>query len=175
MEFDLNKALEILQRTPKVLNELLHNLSDDWSKVNEGGETWSAYDVMGHLIHGENTDWIARVEICLSDGGQKTFTPFDRFAQFEESKGKTLNQLLSEFEQLRNQNIFRLKSYNINKETLTKTAIHPTFGEVNLKNLISTWVVHDLDHLYQISRVMAKQYTKEVGPWIEFIKILRQE
>lgn len=171
--FSLVKSIEILERTPNVLSQLLNGLSSDWTSVNEGGETWSAYDVVGHLIHGDQTDWMVRIELILSEKEDKRFVPFDRFAQFENSKGKSLNQLLDEFKLIRNSNLEKLKGLNITEIDLTKKGIHPTFGEVTLSQLISTWVVHDLDHLSQISRVMAKQYKAEVGPWIEFLKILR--
>jgi hypothetical protein len=172
MEFNLNKSIEILERTPKVLEVLLNGLSTVWIQNNEGGETWSPFDVVGHLVHGEKTDWIARMEIILSDKPDKTFAPFDRFAQFEESKGKTISQLLTEFQELRNQNLTLLKSKDIQPEDLSKTGIHPTFGEVTLEHLLATWVAHDLGHIAQISRVMAKQYIEEVGPWREFLPIL---
>lgn len=168
----LGKSIEILERTPVVLSQLLNGLSPDWTSLNEGGETWSAYDVIGHLIHGDQTDWMHRIEIILSDKHDKRFVPFDRFAQFENSKGKSLNQLLEEFKIIRKSNLEKLKGLSITESDLIKKGIHPTFGEVTLSQLIATWVVHDLDHLSQISRVMAKQYKEEVGPWIEFLKIL---
>lgn len=173
MKFDLDKSIEILERTPFVLESLLNGISDDWTTTNEGPDTWSPYDVIGHLIHGEKTDWIARLEIVLSDGPNKTFAKFDRFAQFEESQGKTLDELLTEFKAIRNHNIARLRSKQITLSDLNRTAIHPMFGEVTLAQLLSTWVAHDLDHIFQIARVMAKQYKSEVGPWVEYLKILR--
>ncbi|MCF6131487.1 DinB family protein [Flavobacterium wongokense] len=172
MNFNLSKSIEILERTPTVLETLLNGLSNEWIQNNEGEETWSPFDVLGHLIHGEKTDWIARTEIILSDKADKTFPPFDRFAQFEESKGKTISDLLNEFTDLRNTNLIALKSKNITSEDLTKTGIHPTFGAVTLENLLACWVAHDLGHIAQISRVMAKQYKEEVGPWREFLPIL---
>ncbi len=173
MNFDLDHAIEILERTPFVIESLLNGLSDDWTKNNEGPDTWSPYDVVGHLIHGERTDWIARLEIILSNGSVKKFESFDRFAQFNESKGKSLDDLLQEFKALRNRNIALLKSKRITSSDFTKTGIHPKFGEVTLAQLLSTWVAHDLDHIFQIVRVMAKQYKTEVGPWVEYLKILR--
>lgn len=172
MEFNLTSSFEILERTPQVLNTLLNGLSNEWTQNNEGGESWSPFDVMGHLIHGEKTDWIARTEIILSDGSAKTFTPFDRFAQFEESKGKTMLQLLDEFKNLREQNLTIIKSKNLTPEDLQRTGIHPAFGTVTLEHLLSTWVAHDLGHIAQICRVMAKQYKNEVGPWREYLPIL---
>ncbi|GEO08687.1 DinB family protein [Segetibacter aerophilus] len=173
MKFSLNRSIEILERTPLVLQNLLIGLSEEWTLNNEGEDTWSPYDVIGHLIHGDETDWLPRAEIILY-GSEKQFHPFDRFAQFDNSKGKTLQQLLDEFRQIRNTNIIKLKGLNITGQDLQKTGVHPTFGEVTLSELLSTWVVHDLDHISQIARVMAKQYKNEVGPWVAFLKILKQ-
>jgi uncharacterized damage-inducible protein DinB len=174
MNFSLNKSLEILTATPDALIQLINRLSDDWVMQNEGGETWSVFDVIGHLIHGEKTDWMTRIEIIMSDRTDKEFKPFDRFAQFEESKGKSLGQLLSEFKSAREKNIKKLEEFNLTDVDFAKTGIHPKFGPVTLSQLISAWVVHDLDHIAQISRVMAKQYKEKAGPWIEYLKILRQ-
>ncbi|HMI68189.1 MAG TPA: DinB family protein [Cyclobacteriaceae bacterium] len=171
MQFNLNKSLEILERTPLVVELMLNGLSEEWIKNNEGPETWSPYDILGHLIHGERTDWIPRMEIILS--GKATFEPFDRLAQFKESKGKTVRQLLDEFKTLRNQNIERLRSKNLIQDDFVLKGKHPAFGPVTLSQLLSTWVVHDLNHISQISRVMAKQYKTEVGPWVEYLGILR--
>ena len=173
MDFSLQKSIEVLERTPVVIKDLLENISDDWSISNEGGETWSPYDIVGHLIHGDNTDWMNRVEIILSVGNVKNFKPFDRFAQFKENKGKTLNSLLDEFAMLRNNNLDKLKSKKITEIDLDKTGIHPSFGEVTLRQLLSAWTVHDLNHIAQISRVMAHQYKDSVGPWIEYLRILK--
>lgn len=173
MNFNLEKSFEILERTPAVLNDLLQNISPGWTSVNEGGDSWSVFDILGHLIHGERTDWIPRAEIILSGGINKTFEPFDRFAQFENSKGKSLQQLLDEFEILREFNIGNLRSKNISVDDLQRKGVHPAFGEVSLSQLLATWVVHDLNHIAQVTRVMAKQYKEEVGPWVEYLKILR--
>ena len=173
MKFNLNKSIEILSRTPDVLNTLLSGLSDDWVIHNEGGETWSPYDVIGHLIHGEKTDWIARTKIILSSGNKK-FEPFDRFAQFKESKGKTLQELLDEFAALRNENLKTLKSFEIDEKKLTLEGIHPELGNVTLKEHLSTWVTQDLIHIAQISRVMAKQYKEEIGPWIKYFRLMKE-
>ena len=173
MKISLEKSIHILERTPSILKALLQNLSEDWTTPNEGPETWSPYDVVGHLIHGEKTDWIPRARIILEQGEKQPFTPFDRFAQFVESKGKTLNQLLDEFESHRTDNIKTLKALNITEADLTKTGIHPEFGAVTLENLLAAWVVHDLGHIHQISRVMAKQYTNEVGPWTQYMGVLK--
>ena len=173
MHSTLNKSIEILERTPDVLIVLLKNISSDWTSNNEGGESWSAYDIVGHLIHGEKTDWIPRMEIILSDIQDKRFELFDRFAQFEDSKGKSLTQLLDEFKSLRQKNIEFLRSSTLTDNDLEKTGIHPAFGEITLSQLLSTWTVHDLNHIAQISRVMAKLYMKDVGPWVEYLKILQ--
>jgi len=173
MNFNLEKSIEILERTPDVINTLLQNISDEWTTNNEGGESWSAYDIVGHLIHGELTDWIPRADIILSDNPNKAFTAFNRFAQFDESKGKSLQQLLDEFKLLRKKNIEHLKSKKITADALELQGIHPAFGEVTLAQLLSTWVVHDLNHIAQISRVMAKQYKEAVGPWTAYLRILQ--
>jgi hypothetical protein len=174
MNFTIDSSIEILERAPAVLRTLLQGLSDEWIFSDEGEGTWSAYDVIGHLIHGEKTDWIPRAEIILSDKKDKAFTPFNRFAQFEESAGKSITQLLEEFENLRKKNIEILRSKNIDNAMLEQKGIHPAFGEVNLSQLLAAWVVHDLDHIVQISRVMAKQYTAATGPWTGYLKVLRQ-
>ena len=173
MRFDLDHSIEILERTPQILKIMLTGLSDEWTRTNEGAETWNAYDIVGHLIHGELTDWIPRAEVILSEGESKHFMPFDRFAQFELSKGKSLTDLLAEFEALRKKNIQRLRSKNITTENLEEKGIHPDFGEVALSQLLATWVVHDLNHIAQISRVMAKQYKDAVGPWTAYLRILQ--
>ena len=173
MNFSLSKSLQILERTPDVLIVMLQNISTEWTSNNEGGDTWSVYDIIGHLIHGEKTDWIQRMEIILSKNEDKTFEAFDRFAQFEASKGKTLGELLDEFKSIRRNNIDRLKFKNLTTEDLKKTGIHPALGEVTLSQLLSTWTVHDLNHLAQISRVMGKHYEREVGPWKKYLRILQ--
>lgn len=173
MEFSMERAIEILKSTPDVLFAMMGTVSVDWTNKNEGGDTWSAYDVVGHLIHGERTDWIPRVEIILSNETKKSFKSFDRFAQFKDSEGKTLFQLLEEFKALRNVNVKALTSKGIKKEELRLKGKHPALGEVTLSQLIATWVVHDLDHIAQISRIMAKQYNEEVGPWVEYLRVLK--
>ena len=173
MKFTVDKSLEILERTPKVLITMLQDISADWTSPNEGGDSWSVYDIIGHLIHGEKTDWVPRTEIILSENSDKKFAPFDRFAQFEDSKGKTLNQLLTEFKTLRESNTEQLRSKKITDKNLEEIGIHPAFGHVTLSQLLSTWVVHDLNHIAQISRVMAKQYKVEVGPWTGYLRILQ--
>ena len=173
IEFSVEKSIAILERTPFVVEMLLRDLPDDWTMNNEGESTWSPYDIVGHYIHGEKTDWIPRMKIILSDGLNKKFEPFDRFAQFKESQAQTLSALMVEFKLRRKTNIEILRSLNIADEQLAQTGIHPVFGEVTLKQLLATWVAHDLNHIGQIVRVMAKQYTQEVGPWFEFLGILK--
>ncbi len=174
MLFNLSKSIEILERTPAVLKTLLSNLSPDWTQQNEGGETWSPYDVIGHLIHGEKTDWIVRTQIILSEKVDKTFEPFDRLAHLNTGPEKSLEELLNEFQLLREKSLVALKSMQVNEEKLKKTGIHPAFGEVTLAQLLSCWTVHDLNHIVQITRVMAKQYKDEVGPWIEYLNVLHK-
>ncbi len=170
--FDLTKSIEVLERTPNVLSSLLLGLSDDWVSIDEGPDTWSPYDVVGHLIHGEKTDWIPRMDIVLSDATEKDFKPFDRFAQFSESKGKTLKVLLEVFKLLRKSNIDRLRSRDFSESDFTRMGVHPEFGKVTLSQLLATWVVHDLNHIAQITRIMANQYRSDVGPWKAYLKIL---
>lgn len=172
MQYDLIQALEILERTPTVLNNLLGGLSEEWITSNEGDNTWSPFDVVGHLIHGEKTDWLLRTKIILAHGSDQPFEPFDRFAQYEISKGKSMNELLSEFESLRKKNLGEFTSLEITKN-LNKHGKHPELGEVTLRNLLSSWVVHDLGHIAQITRVMAKQYKKEVGIWTQYLGVLK--
>ena len=172
MQYDHKKSIEILERTPVVLKVLLGDLDGDWIIHNEGPETFSPFDVMGHLIHGEKTDWRPRIQLIIEHGNTKTFPLFDRFAMYEESKGKTINRLLQEFEDLRNENISWLRSLSITDAELDKKGMHPQLGEVSLKNLLATWVVHDLTHIAQITRVMAKQYKDAIGPWTKFFRIL---
>jgi len=174
MNFKIDKAIEILERTPLTIETLLKGISPEWLKNNEGKNTWSPYEIVGHLIHGEKTDWIPRAMIILSNSENKTFEPFDRFAQMKENQEKTIEELLEEFKQLRNENLEKLVSLQINNSHLTKKGIHPELGEVNLKELLSCWVVHDLGHISQITRVMAKQYKDEVGAWEEYLGILKK-
>lgn len=175
MKFDLNKSIKILERTPLVIENMVKGISDEWIMNNEGTDTWSVYDIAGHLVHGEKTDWIPRMEIILFGREDKKFEPFDRFAQFNESKGKSLQMLLEEFKILRENNISKLRKEKIGKTELLKEGIHPAFGTVTLAQLLSTWVVHDLGHIAQIARVMAKQYKAEVGPWIEYLPVLTRK
>jgi uncharacterized damage-inducible protein DinB len=172
MEFQLDKAKNVLKRTPATLKSLLRDLPEEWILHNEGPDTWSPFDVVGHLIHGEETDWIPRAKIILADGENRSFEPFDRFAMFEKSKGKSLDELLSTFERLREENLRQLEQMNLTPELLTKRGKHPELGVVTLSELLATWVVHDLGHIAQIVRVMSKQYGDAVGPWRAYLSIL---
>lgn len=172
MQYSLDRSYEILERTPAVLQALLGGLPDDWLMHNEGPETFSPYDVVGHLVHGEKADWTARTKMILEFGNTKTFEKYDRFAQYEESKGKSIQQLLDEFAALRKKNMAWMRSLNLTEVDLDKPGMHPVFGNVTLRNLQATWVAHDLTHIAQITRVMAKQYKEEMGPWPEFFRIL---
>ncbi|MGB5895930.1 MAG: DinB family protein [Ignavibacteriaceae bacterium] len=172
--FNLKEATEILERTSTVLISLLSGLSDKWIYNNEGGESWNPFDIVGHMIHGEKKDWIQRAKIILEYGEEKPFEPFDRFAQFKDSEDKTLNDLLEEFAKLRKENIDVLNKLNLDENDFNKTGIHPDFGKVTLKQLLSTWVVHDLSHIRQISRVMAKQYKNGIGPWEKYLPVINE-
>ena len=172
MQYSLARSYEILDRTPAMLQALLAGLSDDWIMQNEGPETFSPYDVVGHLIHGEKTDWTARMKMILEFGNKKTFERWNREAMYEESEGKTLQQLLAEFALLRKENMIWFRSLNLLEADFDRKGMHPVLGEVTLRNLLATWVVHDLTHIAQITRVMAKQYKEEMGPWPEFFRIL---
>ena len=172
MQYSLARSYEILDRTPAMLQALLAGLSDDWIMQNEGPETFSPYDVVGHLIHGEKTDWTARMKMILEFGNKKTFERWNREAMYEESEGKTLQQLLAEFALLRKENMIWFRSLKLLEADFDRKGMHPVLGEVTLRNLLATWVVHDLTHIAQITRVMAKQYKEEMGPWPEFFRIL---
>jgi hypothetical protein len=173
MTFDLERSTRILARTPVVLDALLRDLPPEWTHVNEGPDTWSPYDVIGHLIHGERTDWIVRAHLILSDAADKTFVPFDRFAQFSVDQAEPIDLRLATFATLRESNLKALAALNLTERDLDKTGEHPALGRVTMRQLLATWVTHDLDHIVQISRVMAKQLTAEVGPWVEYIRVLR--
>lgn len=172
MAFDLTEAITVLERTPATLRALLAGLPEPWITCNEGPDTFSPYDNLGHLIHGERADWMPRARIVLAQGAQRTFEPYDRFAQVRESAGKTLAQLLDEFAELRAQNIVTLRSWNLSERELALEAQHPALGTVTLRQLLSTWVVHDLGHIAQTTRVMAKRYREEIGPWREYLPIV---
>lgn len=174
MEFNLAQGIAVLERTPRVLRGMLEGLDSPWTAATEGPDTWSPYDIVGHLSHGERTDWIPRAQIILAQGENKRFTPYDRFAQFRESQGKTLGDLLSEFEQLRADNMTTLRDLRLTDKQLALEGEHPAFGAVTLRQLLATWVVHDLGHIAQVSRVMAKQYRDAIGPWHEYLPIVNR-
>jgi hypothetical protein len=170
--FSLDDAVKVLKRTPGSLSALLDGLPESWVKATEGEGTWSPYDVMGHLIHGERTDWMVRARHILA-GETRPFVPFDRTAQFTESQGKSLEELLSTFADLRQKNLAALVEMNLTDADLRRPGLHPELGDVTLEQLLATWVVHDLDHIAQIVRTMAKVYTETTGPWSAYLSILR--
>ena len=176
MNFDLARSIEVLGATPKVVRSLLGDLSPEWTEPARAGESqdrpWSAFDVVGHLIHGEETDWIPRARIILEQGENRTFVPFDRFAQFENSKGKSLDQLLDRFAALRGQNLETLQRWDLTDVQLDLEGMHPELGRVTMRELLATWVVHDLNHIRQIATAMARQYSDDVGAWREYLSIL---
>lgn len=173
MKFQIEQAVEILSKTPLVITALLGDLSGEWTEHADDPEDWSAFDIIGHYIHGEETDWIPRAEIMLKQGASITFEPFDRFAQFEASKGKTLGELLATFTRLRKDNLEILKSWNLTDRQLQLKGTHPELGAVNLEQLLATWVVHDLTHIRQLVTVLAKKYGGNVGVWKEYLSILK--
>jgi len=172
MDFDLATGLAVLERTPRTLAEMLGGLPAAWTDATEGPDTWSPYVILGHLIHGERSDWIPRAEIVLAQGPDRRFTPYDRFAQFRESQGKSLRELLDEFTGLRAQNLATLAGWHLTDTELALTGEHPDFGAVTLRQLLATWVGHDLGHVAQIARVMAKQYRDAIGPWRAYLPIM---
>jgi hypothetical protein len=172
MDFDLTAGTAILERTPFTLRAMLAGLPSSWIDATEGPETWSPYDIVGHLIHGERTDWIQRAQIILAQGANRRFTPFDRFAQFRESQGKTLADLLDEFERVRAENLATLAGWRLTQVQLDLEGEHPAFGSVTLRQLLATWVAHDLGHIAQTARVMAKQYREAIGPWRAYLPVM---
>jgi DinB superfamily len=173
MPHQIEHTIALLNRTPVVLDALLRDLSEIWTSRNEGEKTWSAFDVIGHLIHGEKTDWMPRARMILQSGDSRQFDPFDRWAQERESKGKSLGYLLDEFARLRAENLKELRGMNLGKEDLEKRGLHPALGKVTLSQLLATWAVHDLTHLHQISRILAHQYRETVGPWNAYLGVLQ--
>jgi len=169
----LENSLALLARTPAALDALLRGLPDLWTAHNEGGDTWSVFDVIGHLNHCERADWIPRARLILDHGESRPFDPLDRFAQFEESRGKSLSQLLDDLRRLRGANLDELRSWNLKPDDLQKRGRHPAFGSVTLAQLIAAWAGHDLTHLHQISRVLAHQSREAVGPWGRFLGVLQ--
>ena len=172
MSFDLHHGIAVLERTPATFRALLAGLPEAWTATNEGPDTFSPFDNVGHLIHGERTDWIPRAAIILAQGANRRFEPYDRFAQVRESAGKTLAQLLDEFAGLRARNLETLRGWNLTEAQLALGGEHPELGPVTLRQLLATWVAHDLGHLAQTSRVMAKQYRDAVGPWRVYLPVM---
>jgi uncharacterized damage-inducible protein DinB len=171
MEFDLSQGYLVLERTPLVLRTMLAGLPDDWTRSNDGAESWSPFDVVGHLIHGERTDWIPRARLVLEARGQP-FDPFDRFAMLRENAERTLPELLDTFAALRAENLATLRGWDLTPTQLAMEGEHPELGRVTLRQLLATWVAHDLGHVGQIVRTMARQYTAEVGPWRAYLGVL---
>jgi len=171
-EFSLADATSVLTRTPRTLDALLRGLPETWIRCKEGKDTWSAFDIVGHLICGERTDWMPRVRIILENGETRAFDPFDRLAQSRESQGKSLEQLLDDFARLREENLIALQALNLGPEALTRRGKHPELGVVTLSQLLATWAVHDLTHAHQLARVMAHQYREAVGPWSVYLGVL---
>lgn len=172
MDFDLAHALQVLERTPAAFRALLDGLPEAWTAAGEGPETFSAFDNLGHLVHGERTDWIPRARIILAQGPDRTFEPYDRFAQYRESRGKSMMELLDELARLRAENLATLRGWNLTDRELALRGEHPALGSVTLRQLLAAWVVHDLGHLAQTARVMSKQYRDAVGPWREYLPVL---
>ena len=172
-EFNLDETIAVLTRTPATLDALLRGLPEKWVRSNEGKDTWSAFDIVGHLIVGERTDWMARARVILENGEARPFDPFDRFAQSKESENKTLEQLLDDFARLRRENVAALRALNLQSEDLSRRGRHPALGVVTLAQLLATWAVHDLTHVHQLSRVMAHQYRDAVGPWSAYLGVLQ--
>ncbi len=172
MDFDVAQGIAVLERTPSVLHAMLSELDPAWTEATEGPETWSPYVVVGHLINGERTDWIPRARLILAQDTNRRFTPYDRFAQFRESQGKSLADLLDEFRQLRAENLATLADWQLTDAQLALDGEHPDFGPVTLRQLLAAWVAHDLGHVAQIARVMAKQYRHAIGPWRAYLPIV---
>lgn len=170
--FDLQAGIAVLERTPVTLREMLAGLPAQWTMVDEGPDTWSPYVVIGHLVHGERADWVPRARIILEQGDNRRFEPFDRLAQFRESEGKSLEQLLDEFSDLRRANLETLRGWQLGEAQLALEGEHPEFGAVTLRQLLATWVAHDLGHIAQIARVMAKQYREAIGPWRAYLPVM---
>jgi hypothetical protein len=172
MDFDLDQSIPVLERTPAVLTALLDDLPEEWTRVNEGADTWSPRQVLHHLIHGERTDWIPRARIIIKQGNYRKFDPFDRFAELDSDR--PLRDLLREFDQLRSGSVATLRGWNLKEKDLDLTGEHPEFGAVTMRQLLATWVVHDLSHIAQITRTMSRAYTEAVGPWTAYFRVLQR-
>jgi hypothetical protein len=172
-EHNLQQTISLLAYTPGALNALLRELPETWTLRNEGESTMSAFDVVGHLIHGERTNWMPRTRMTLRFGESRTFEPFDRWGHVRESQGESLGQLLDEFARLRSENLGELRALNLRQDDLNRRGQHPALGGVTLSELLATWAIHDLTHLHQISRVMAHQYRDTVGPFSRYLGVLQ--
>ena len=172
MKQNLEDTISLLSRTPATINALLRDLPQEWTLRNEGGDSWSAFDIVGHLIHGERTDWMPRARMILEFGEAKPFEPFDRVGQVRESEGKSLPQLLDEFARLRSEKIAELRGLRLQPQDFKRRGLHPALGPVTLSQLLATWAAHDLTHLHQISRIMAYQYRDAVGPWSKYLGVM---
>lgn len=172
MEFELGQAREVLQRTPGVLSSMLAGLSDPWVTSNYGDETFSPFDVVGHLIHADRADWMPRLQIILQHGESVPFEPFDRYAMYDASRGKSIDELLAEFAEVRHESLETLSSIGLAAEQLEQTGTHPALGRVTARQLLATWVAHDLNHIHQIAKPMAFQYRDAVGPWRAHLGVL---
>ena len=172
MDFDLTAGIAVLERTPATLRTMLTGLPSSWLDANEGPETWSPFVIVGHLVHGEKTDWIPRARIILTQGADRRFTPFDRFAQLREDRAPTLGELLDDLARLRAENLAILAGLHITERELALEGEHPELGTVTLRQLLATWVAHDLGHIAQTARVMAKQYREAVGPWRAYLPVM---
>jgi hypothetical protein len=170
--FVMADAIDVLARTPTALDAMLRGLPPAWITAHEGGDTWSPFDIVGHLIHGERTDWLPRVKIILEHGDARAFEPFDRLAQFEASAGRTMESLLDEFASLRRRNLEELRALELTPADLDRRGRHPELGPVTLGQLLATWTAHDLDHVMQIARVLGRQYSDEVGPWRAYLRVI---
>lgn len=171
--FNLPDTMLLLSRTPGTLDALIRPLPEQWTHRDEGQHTWAVFDVVGHLIHGERTDWIPRARLILEFGDDRTFEPFDRLGQAQESQGKTLPQLLDEFARLRSESLDALRKMDLREDDFKRRGRHPGLGVVTLAQLLATWAVHDLTHLHQITRIMAHQYRQDVGPWSAYLGVLK--
>ena len=175
MDYELDDAVIVLRRTPHVLRALLEGLPDRWTTANEGDGTWTPYDIVGHLIHADRTDWIPRVEHVLRHGGAVPFPAFDREGMFAASRGRSLAELLETFDQVRAESLDRLAALRLTTADLERVGRHPEFGDVRLRQHLATWVAHDLTHVTQIARVMARRYAAAVGPWRQYLRIVREQ
>lgn len=173
MRHNLQRTISLLARTPATLDALLRDLPEEWTLRNEGGDTFSAFDVLGHLIHGERTDWMPRAKRILEFGESRAFDRFDRRAQERESQGKSVAELLDEFARVRAENLAELRALNLTEQDLDRRGLHPELGTVTLSQLLATWAAHDLTHLHQVSRIMAHQYREEVGPWSKYLGVMQ--